>query len=136
MNQPCTTLSQHNGHPHATVEDPLNLCPGVTAEQTGEFDVAAWWTKTNAEDHRAFVPKFDEYGSEDLLAIGRNLADILGREVTDDEANELGIYFYLYGKMARWTEAVKGGRPVSDDTLHDLTVYSMMARLNRAGGMG
>lgn len=122
----CTKMSAHAPHPG---------CEGVTMEAAGEFDVASWWRRTNADDHLAFVPKFEEYGSEDLVAIGRNLADILGREVTDAEATELGIYFYLYGKMARWTEAVKDGRAVSDDTLHDLTVYSMMARLNRAGGM-
>lgn len=131
QNPDCTETGPHERH--ELIHD--GWCDGLLPGED-DFNVAEWWRRTNADDHLAFIPKFEEYGSEDLLAIGRTMADILGKkDLTDQQATELGIFFYLYGKMARWVEAVKEGRPVSDDTLHDLTVYSMMARLNRAGGM-
>ena len=99
------------------------------------FDVVAWWGQTADQDCDAFAPKFKEYGSEDLMEIGRTMASIAGIEVTDEEATEIGIYFYLVGKVARWTEALKSRTRPSDDTLLDISTYAMMARMNRAGGM-
>lgn len=100
------------------------------------FDIASWWADTAAQDAAAFAPKFQEYGSEDLAEIGRQMLAVAGRTGRSvQEETEAGLYFYLLGKMARWTEAMKQDRPVSDDTLLDLTTYATMARLNRAGGM-
>jgi hypothetical protein len=46
----------------------------------------------------------------------------------------MAIAFYLLGKATRVFGAYqRGGRP-SDDTWHDLTVYSMMARRVRETG--
>jgi hypothetical protein len=61
------------------------------------------------------------------LAMGRT-------DVNDEEATEIGIYFYELGKIARWTAAIREGRRVSDDTLHDAGIYIKMAQRNRAVG--
>lgn len=117
--------------PHDGATPPL---PG-TAPEPVPFNTHIWWLATAESDAAAFAPKFDEYGSDDLARIGYKMADLMGREVDVEEANEIGIYFYLEGKLARWHEAIQQGRRVSDDTLLDGTTYFNMARLNRAGGM-
>ena len=90
--------------------------------------------ETARQEVEKVAPKAVEYGSTDLLWIGRTLAFILDRDVTDEEAVELGIYFYAEGKMARWRDAIKRAARVSDDTLHDTGVYVRMAQRNRAVG--
>lgn len=93
-----------------------------------------WWRATAESDLEMVVPKAIEYGSRDLIEMGRTLARVAGREVFDAEAAELGIWFYALGKMARWTAAVERGERVSTDTLMDLGVYSIMARRVREAG--
>lgn len=94
-----------------------------------------WWMDKAEEEVRRTVPKAVEYGALDLIQIGQDLAATAGREVSDEEAAELGVYFYLRGKMARWTDAIISGRRVSDDTLFDIGVYVRMAqRIRDAGG--
>lgn len=101
-----------------------------------KFDVNKWWAETSLDDQLAFLPKFKEYGSNDLVEIGRTMLAVAGRDEDDDQVcAEVGIYFYLVGKIARWTEALQRGDRPSDDTLLDISTYAMMARLNRAGGM-
>lgn len=99
-----------------------------------EAALAGWWHDQAEIEIRKTVPKAIEYGSDDLVFIGRTLADLLDRKVTDEEATELGVFFYEIGKMARWRAAIKDGRRVSDDTLFDLGVYIKMAQRNRAVG--
>ena len=95
----------------------------------------AWWADTTARDAELVVPKAVEYGSTDLAEIGFTMAGILGvKDIGSEEATELGIYFYVVGKMARWTSAIQRGDRVSDDTLLDLTTYTLMARRNRDVG--
>lgn len=94
-----------------------------------------WWVDNAAVKANAVVPKALEYSSEDLAEIGRTMANLLGLDVpTIEEANELGLYFYLVGKLARWGGAIKEGRRPSDDTIYDLVVYGTMAERNRAVG--
>jgi len=101
----------------------------------GQPELARWWAERAEEEIRRTVPKAIEYGSTDLVQIGRTLADTLGRQVSDEEAAELGIYFYCVGKLARWSDAVRRGERPSDDTLFDLGVYVRMAqRVRDAGG--
>ena len=40
----------------------------------------------------------------------------------------------IVGKMARWTDAIRTGRRVSDDTLFDLGIYVRMVHRVRAVG--
>lgn len=95
-----------------------------------------WWVGLAAEEARRVVPKAVEYGSTDLREIGRTMRDCLNYrgKHTDATDAELGVYFYLVGKMARWTDAIREGRKVSDDTLHDIGVYVRMAQRIRAVG--
>lgn len=94
-----------------------------------------WWIALAQEEVDKVVPKAIEYGALDLIQIGQDLALTAGRQVTDEEAAEMGIYFYLRGKLARWTDAILRGDRPSDDTLHDLGVYVRMAqRVRHSGG--
>jgi hypothetical protein len=111
----------------------------VTPDEANALSLLAgrlenWWLDLANEEIRRVVPKAVEYGSTDLIDIGRMLARAMKRTVSDEEAAELGIYFYLVGKMARWSDAVKEERLVSDDTLHDIGVYVRMAQRVRAVG--
>lgn len=96
--------------------------------------LAAWWHERARDEIDRTVPKAIEYGSTDLVDIGRDLARCMGRTVTDQEAAELGIYFYIRGKLARWTDAVVRGEQVSDDSLFDIGVYARMAQRVRSHG--
>lgn len=97
--------------------------------------LSGWWMDLAEEEVRRVVPKAVEYGALDLIQIGHDLALTAGRQVTDEEAAEMGIYFYIRGKLARWTDAIARGDRPSDDTLHDLGVYVRMAqRVRHSGG--
>lgn len=110
----------------------------VDGRMSAELQLAGWWRAQAETEIEMVVAKAIEYGgagaSIDLIDIGRDLARIAGREVGDEEATELGIYFYLRGKLSRWTAAVMEGRRVSDDTLTDLGVYVRMAQRTREVG--
>ncbi len=105
------------------------------ARPTAEQALIDWWMGKAADEAERTIPKAVEYGSTDLIDIGRNLARLSGREVTDAEAAELGVFFYLEGKFARWRSAIIEQRPVSDDTMFDIGVYVRMAqRIRESGG--
>lgn len=117
--------------------DPLRLADLLPGLNGGGHPsgLASWWRKLADEEIRRTVPKAEEYGSGDLIRIGRTLAEVAGRTVTDEEAAELGIFFYIEGKLARWADAVARGERPSDDTLFDLGVYVRMAqRVRHSGG--
>ena len=94
-----------------------------------------WWETKAQEDIKAVVPKAVEYGATDLAEIGRTMGMVMGHDgLSHEEATEMGIYFYLLGKMARWTDAIKNGKRPSHDTLHDIKIYTTMAQRNRDVG--
>lgn len=102
-------------------------------------DLGQWWMNLAEGEFGAIAAKMREYGGQgnaiDLIDIGKDLAEIADQEIASNgDAMELGIYFYLRGKFARWKAAVMEGRPVSDDTLHDIGVYVRMAQRIRAVG--
>jgi hypothetical protein len=101
-------------------------------------ELTQWWMKSAHDEIVPMAAKMVEYGgngrAEDLLQIGHTLAATQNRKVDDEEATELGIYFYLVGKMARWTAAVVEGDRPSDDTLHDISIYTRMAQRARHSG--
>lgn len=101
-----------------------------------EQELTAWWHDRARTEIIAVVPKMREYGSGDLVEVGRTLARVAGRKVGSvADAAELGIFFYLVGKMARWADAVESGRRVSDDTIADIAVYArMVQRVRDVGG--
>lgn len=101
----------------------------------GLFDTFAWWIATAAEDAKATFPKSAEYGgtvrtgSVDLMLIGEILALLLDmRDATSAVKQELGVWFYLQGKIGRLVSDYQQHRPGKADTWFDSTVYTMMAR--------
>ena len=113
--------------------------------------LAQWWRDKAEDEIAGVIPKAIEYGSDDLEEMGRTLLNMMGHRCNRDcilpdedpnatggilqaHAQEVGIWFYTLGKMARWTAAVKAGKRVSTDTLLDMGVYSTMARRIRVNG--
>lgn len=94
-----------------------------------------WWIERSRQEVESVAPKAIEYGATDLAEIGRTMGLILGRtNMSHEEATEVGIYFYVLGKMARWTAAIREGRRVSDDTILDMGIYIKMQQRNRDVG--
>ena len=98
--------------------------------------LAQWWIDTTKAELEMLLPKVEEYSAYDLELIGTAMADTIGweGELTPGEATEIGIAFYVMGKVGRVLGAVREGRLPSEDTWVDLAVYSRMAlRAKQAG---
>lgn len=89
-----------------------------------------WWLETAQGDTKTILQKYKEYGNTSLSDLGYHMAELMGwQRPARSEAQLLGIYYFMHGKMARWKTAIlKGEAAPSDDTLLDLTNYAMMAR--------
>lgn len=101
----------------------------------------AWWLSTALDDFNATVPKILEYGGKhgtegaaDLRTMGDAMATLLGWGVFSPVALELACWFYILGKVGRLISDYQQQREGKDDTWHDITVYSMMARRIKAVG--
>ncbi len=106
----------------------------TTEREKLALDLETWWMeKADDEIHRT-VPKAVEYGAGDLEAIGRDMRMTGTSTAGETPDDELGVYFYLVGKMARWRSAIERGERVSDDTLFDIGVYVRMAQRIRTHG--
>ena len=102
----------------------------------GKLSVEEWWRLTSENDLQDALVKLGEYGSHDLTEIGRAMAQVAGWEgLTDAELGELGVFFYLQGKVARMVEAFAERRWPSDDTWKDTGTYVTMARRIRDAGV-
>jgi len=104
-------------------------------------ELEAFWHGEADKEINLVVPKAIEYGGHgravDLVDIGRDLLRAQGideERITDEWATEVGIYYYLRGKISRWTAAITRGDRVSDDTLLDISIYCRMAQRNRQVG--
>jgi hypothetical protein len=110
-------------------------------------DLADWWQQVAEQDAERAAEKAAEYGQLDLEIMGTAMVGLVrgtpGRteriaEMTSDQQRRLGLdmalAFYELGKVARTFGAYAAGRMPSDDTWHDTTVYSMMARRVRETG--
>lgn len=110
----------------------------VTEDELARMEAALgdWWLERARQEVEKVAPKAIEYSAVDLIEYGRTLALVMGRNegMSDEEAAEIGMWGYLVGKIARWTGAIKEGRRVSNDTLHDVGVYVKMAQRNRDVG--
>ena len=132
--QPCVRCLQED-HTHPTLDDALacDECQQSLSRRVGELE--QWWLAMANEEIERTVPKAIEYGSTDLAEIGHQmLAAGLHEGNHETSTEELGVYFYMVGKMARWTDAIRAGRRVSDDTLFDLGIYVRMVQRVRAAG--
>lgn len=97
-------------------------------------ELTAWWLKRAEDEARAVVPKAVEYGSNSLMQLGRKMAQMQGREVSNEEALELGCWVNTVQKVERWTDAVMRGDRPSDDTPYDIGIYVKMAQRIRDVG--
>lgn len=107
----------------------------LVREPLQQEELMNWWVELGHKDAQLVTQKYQEYGNTALLEVGQQLADVMGREVNKAEAQELGIWFFMVGKMARWKTALLRGVSPSKDTLDDLAVYATMARrVHEKGG--
>ena len=116
------------------VEQALTLGLPADDSDSSVQELFDWWMKQARKEAEMVVPKSVKYGASSLTRLGHTLAKVAGREVQDEEAIELGIWFYALGKMERWTDAIlRGGRP-DDDLVLDVGIYAKMAQRNRQCG--
>ncbi len=95
--------------------------------------LATWWLDHAHVEAQQTVAKMTEYGAGDLIAIGHKMAQMTnGRTLDDDQAFELGVLFYLIGKVERVVSATERGEQASDDTWFDIAVYAKMTQARRA----
>jgi hypothetical protein len=94
-----------------------------------------WWIALATGDVKQAAAKAIQYGPHSLIRLGDTLRKLGDDPERDDEKSiEMGIYFYLLGKMERWTDAVLNGERVNDDIIHDMKIYCTMAQRNREAG--
>lgn len=107
---------------------------------TPEPDWVYWWRHQTEIEIEMLRPKIITYGGSgasalDLVWIGQQMAATMGRQVDDTEATEIGIVWYLLGKIARMMAAIRSGQRVSEDSALDSAVYSrMFLRTRQSGG--
>jgi hypothetical protein len=103
-------------------------------------DIRGWWEGVSTKDADAAATKALEYGSMDLEIMGAAMQSLFpGVEGAPPEERrriglDMALAFYTLGKVSRTFGAYAEGRIPSDDTWHDVTVYSMMARRIRDTG--
>lgn len=135
LNAPATTKKLGNEPTFVALDEAAEFASKVDQGASAEDVLRDWWYSVAKDEVERTVPKAVEYGSTDLLDIGTMLARTLRRSVTEEEAAELGVFFYLIGKVARWQSAIERGERPSDDTLFDIGVYVRMAqRIRHSGG--
>lgn len=139
-----TEVPESFHEPAVTIEDVQRTF--ASPEQKLRAELEQWWLDQAHTEINALIPKAIEYGgterSLDLIAIGRAMVDagFPVPEFENDQAeseflSELGIYFYMVGKMGRWGAALRQGNFVADDTIYDLGIYArMVQRIRDAGG--
>lgn len=113
-------------------EDEATLIRPAADDRTA--DLRAWWEATSSGDFEEMAPKVGEYTSADLEVMGAVMQQWGIAAPEQGAGMEAACLWYLLGKVARAVAAYREGRQPSEDTLHDITVYSMMARRIRETG--
>lgn len=93
-----------------------------------------WWQETSDRDFADGAPKIGEYTAADLEIMGVVMEKWGLAAPEGGGGTEASIMWYILGKVARAVAAYREGRQPSEDTLHDITYYSMMTRRVRATG--
>jgi hypothetical protein len=102
--------------------------------------IEKWLRAKFEEDLARLKPKAIEYGASDLKIMGRAMEALLpeGSDLDHQSRERAGLEmacgFYAMGKAARLYGAWEKGREPSEDTWHDLGIYSWMARFIRDNG--
>lgn len=124
--RPSEGLSEDAGGPETSWETQRSALAG---------DLEGWWMERATEEAMAVIPKAVEYGSNSLEKFGRFVAGLPQRtDLTTEEALELGSFAYAYGKMLRWEDSAQRSERPSDDTIHDIGVYTRMVQRIRDTG--
>lgn len=109
----------------------------MKAFNTTSFDELCAWAMSEVNaDLNSVKRQITEYGSIDLEIMGRGLQEMSGIPVTMDAAvgQEMAVIFYILGKVSRGISAIAAGQMPSEDSLRDITVYSLMLRHVRQFG--
>lgn len=105
-----------------------------TKEDAIRDDLYRWWMDIAHVEAEACAEKAVEYGSHSMTELGHEIAKLSDRKITDAEAIELACYFYIKGKLGRWSDAIVAGKAVSNDTIRDIGVYVRMVQRVRDVG--
>lgn len=99
-----------------------------------EANLYGWLVDRAKQEAEATIVKRREYGSRDLVDIGRTMAEMTGRPgLSDTQLAELGCAFYAIGKLSRITSAIQRDEWPSHDTWMDIHVYALMVLAIRSG---
>ena len=132
------TSAERFFQPHLTdvgvaPDAPTSVNPDDLSEDSSE-SLSSWWIDHAIDEARRTCAKMAEYGSSDLVALGRTYAHMAGIPAPAAvEAMEIGCLIYLLGKVNRAVESVRQHRPILLDTWFDTAVYAKMAQAARAG---
>lgn len=106
----------------------------IESMDSDERALFGWFINRAKAEAEATILKRREYGSRDLVDVGRTMALMTGRDVlTDAQCAELGCAFYALGKQSRITSAIQRDEWPSSDTWLDLHVYALMVLAIRSG---
>lgn len=132
-------LYKETGRPVEGFHDQAEAA-GPNPDYSPEEDLVGWWKATAQADIEGSIDKVREYGGCDLLMLGTSLYQWAkeGKDWSGDPTpaflQELGIWFYLQGKIGRALSALQAGKFPSDDTILDIVYYAMMIRRIRTTG--
>jgi hypothetical protein len=114
----------------------MNIDPNerLKAIMHKENNLEQWWMDNAQNGYQRTMPKVAEYGANDLVHIGQTLARCMDWNCTQQQAAEIGVWFYLQGKIARAFEAIERRELPSDDTAFDIKIYATMIERIRENG--
>ena len=99
-------------------------------------ELSRWWLNLSEAELPPLIAKVEEYSAYDLEMVGRMMADTIGLgDFSKAYYEEIGIWFYLLGKVSRAMGAIREGRLPSRDTALDTRIYAtMILRIKESGG--
>jgi hypothetical protein len=109
--------------------------PTWTPEQLARADeLAAWWLQHAKDEIAKLVPKAIAYGSADLKVMGEAMLQLHPKLQGVVNGQELAIWFYVLGKVARLVGGYAQGELPDIDSWYDLRIYGGMAEHVREKG--
>lgn len=108
---------------------------GMTNDQLARaHHLANWWLAKSKAEIAAMVPKAIRYGSSDLLLMGAAMQLLFPGLSDKVSGQELGVWFYVLGKVARLLGGYAQGELPDIDSWWDMKVYATMAQHIREFG--
>jgi hypothetical protein len=104
------------------------------SEYSKAKELMEWWKEQTEAELTMLLPKVSSYGAVDLEIIGHAMAGIAGLELTVSQTEQMGIAFYLLGKVTRILSSLQAGQQPNPDSWTDAAVYARMGlRANENG---